>query len=79
MHILLALLAVLAPVVGLTPAEVDAALHGQIPVRIDQQPGGKFHWTFRATQGEGQADAQGIITVAGLKITSEPATLGIRK
>ena len=39
MHLLLALLAVLGPVVGLTPAEVDAALHGQVPVRIAQQPG----------------------------------------
>ena len=41
MHILLALLAVLGPVVGFTPAEVDAALHGQVPVRIESQPGGK--------------------------------------
>ena len=41
MHLLLTLLAVMAPVVGLTPAEVDAALRGQVPVRIEPVAGGK--------------------------------------
>jgi carbon monoxide dehydrogenase subunit G len=42
MHIFLALLAVLAPV-GFSPAEVDAALRGQVPVRIEPfvRPDGK--------------------------------------
>jgi uncharacterized membrane protein len=43
MHILLTLLALLAPVAGLTPLEVDAALRGQVPVRIEPfaRPDGK--------------------------------------
>ncbi len=42
-------------------------------------PGTKFQWTFGAVKGDGQADAQGAITIPGLKITSEPATLAIRR
>src|SRR4051794_22039092 len=44
MHILLTLLALLAPVAGLTQAEVDAALRGQVPVRIEPfaRPDGKM-------------------------------------
>ena len=44
MHILLTLLALLAPVQNLTPAEVDAALRGQVPVRIEPfaRPNGKM-------------------------------------
>jgi hypothetical protein len=43
MHIFLTLLAVLAPVVGFTPDEVNAALRGKVPVRIEpfQRPDGK--------------------------------------
>ncbi len=41
MHLLFALLAVLGPVVGLSAAEVDATLHGQVLVRIEPRPAGK--------------------------------------
>jgi predicted esterase len=43
------------------------------------KPGDPFKWTFGAAKGEGKADAQGLITIAGLKITGEPATLGITR
>jgi len=43
MHILLTLLALLAPVPGLTQLEFDSALRGQVPVRIEPfaRPDGK--------------------------------------
>ena len=40
---------------------------------------GKRGLALDLAKGEGQAHAQGLITIAGLKITSEPATLGITK
>ena len=43
------------------------------------KPGAPFTWTFGAAKGEGKADEQGIITITGLKIASEPATLSISK
>ena len=42
-------------------------------------PGGAFQWTFGSAKGEGKADAGGVITIPGLKITAEPTTLTVRK
>ena len=36
-------------------------------------------WAFGAASGQVQADTAGYITIPGLKITAEPATLSIRK
>ena len=41
------------------------------------KPGETFHWTFGAAQGEGQADAEGLVTIPALKITADPATLTV--
>ena len=41
------------------------------------KPGGAIKWTFGTAKGEGKADPKGLITIAGLKVTSEPATLTI--
>ena len=41
--------------------------------------GAKFQWTFGPAQGEGTADAEGLITIPGLKITGAPTTLTVRK
>ena len=38
-------------------------------------PGQAFKWTFGSAHGEGKADASGLVTIPGLKITSEPTTL----
>jgi hypothetical protein len=35
-------------------------------------------WTFGAAKGEARADAQGCVTITGLKITAEPSTLNVR-
>ena len=42
-------------------------------------PGAKMAWTFGSANGEVQADNAGLVTIPGLKITVEPATLIVRK
>ena len=42
-------------------------------------PGGAFQWAFGSAKGEGKADACGLITIPGLKITAEPTTLTVSK
>jgi hypothetical protein len=42
------------------------------------KPGASFRWNFGPTKGVGKVDAQGLITVAGLRITSAPTALRIR-
>jgi predicted esterase len=42
------------------------------------KPGTAFEWTFSDSKGEGAVDGQGLITIAGLKITGEPVTLRIK-
>jgi len=43
------------------------------------KPGACFHWTYGTATGEGKADASGLITIPGLKISSEPTTLTVSK
>jgi predicted esterase len=43
------------------------------------KPGEPFKWTYGDVEGEGKVDARGAVTIPGLKITSEPATLRIRR
>lgn len=43
------------------------------------KPGGAFHWTFGSAQGEGKADADGLITIPGLRITAEETNLTVSK
>ncbi len=38
-------------------------------------PGETYKWTFGRARGEGQADARGLLTIPGLKITAEPTAL----
>ena len=61
------------------PKEASADVTLRRLQNFQLKPGDVFKWTFGTAKGEGKADAQGLITIAGLKITSEPATLGISK
>ena len=38
-------------------------------------PGQAFKWTFGSAHGEGKADASGLVTIPGLKVTAEATTL----
>jgi len=46
---------------------------------LKPKPGEAFKWTFGAATGSVKADAAGLITIPGLKITSEPATLTVNR
>ncbi len=43
------------------------------------KPGEAFHWTCGTAKGDGQADAQGLITIPALKMTAEPAPLSVTR
>jgi len=42
-------------------------------------PGQSVRWTFGEVQGEVVADATGLITIPGLRITATPTTLTVHK
>jgi hypothetical protein len=58
-------------------AKADVSLRRLQSLRI--APGEAVRWTFGAANGQVQADTTGCITIPGLKITAEPATLSVRK
>lgn len=43
------------------------------------KPGAVFQWRFGTAKGEGTADARGLISIPGLKITADPTTLTVSK
>ena len=49
------------------------------PNTITIAKGETVRWTFGGANGAVQADSAGCITIPRLKITAEPATLGVRK
>lgn len=61
------------------PAEAtaDVSLRRLQMLRI--APGALVRWTFGTANGEVRADAAGCITISGLKITAEPASLIVTK
>ena len=46
---------------------------------LKPKPGETFKWTFGAAKGSVKADAAGLITVPGLKLTAAPATLTVSR
>ena len=58
-------------------ARADVSLRRLQMLRV--APGEAVRWTFGATHGQVQADTAGCITIPGLKITAEPATLSVGK
>ena len=61
------------------PKEASADVTLRRLQNFQTKPGASFQWTFGLAKGDGKADAQGLITVPRLKLTSEPATLRISK
>ena len=60
------------------PTEATADVSLRRVQKLKVAPGATVYWTFGTAKGEVKADAQGIVTVAGLKITTEPTTLSVR-
>ncbi len=61
------------PMESTTDISLRRIQNGPIP------PGGAFRWTFGTAKGEGKADAEGLITIPRMKITTQPTTLTVRK
>jgi predicted esterase len=61
------------------PVEASADVTLRRVLKFKLEPGDAFRWSHGAAKGEGKVDSQGLVTIAGLKITSEPATLRVEK
>ena len=61
------------------PKEANADVTLRRLQNFHLKPDEAFKWSFGAAKGEGKVDAQGLITIPGLKITSEPVTLSVSK
>lgn len=59
-----------------TEATADVSLRRLQNLKL--APASTVAWTFGTTKGEAKADPQGCVTIPGLKITAEPATLSVR-
>ena len=59
------------------PGEASADVTMRRLQNFKLAPGAPFRWSFGQAQGEGKSDAQGLISVPGLKIANTPATLRI--
>jgi poly(3-hydroxybutyrate) depolymerase len=60
------------------PAEATADVSLRRVQKLRVAPGAPVSWTFGAAGGEVKADAQGCVTVTGLKVTAEPTALSVR-
>ncbi|MFO0802905.1 MAG: PHB depolymerase family esterase [Gemmataceae bacterium] len=60
------------------PTEATADVTLRRVQKLKVAPGAAVSWTFGTAKGETKADAQGVVTIAGLKMTSEPTTLSVR-
>ena len=61
------------------PKEATADVSLRRIQNMKVKPGKTVKWTFGSTTGEVKAGADALITIPGLKITAEPATLVISK
>jgi hypothetical protein len=61
------------------PAEATADVSVRRLQTLRVAPGETIRWTFGSANGKVRADTAGCITIPGLKITAEPATLTVAK
>lgn len=61
------------------PAEAAAAVSLRRLQAFQIKPGATVRWSFGGAKGEVRADAEGVVTVPGLKITARPATLTVSR
>lgn len=62
----------------IVPTEATADVTLRRVQKLKVAPNTTVYWTFGLLKGEVAADAQGCVTIPGLKITAEPTTLSIR-
>jgi hypothetical protein len=61
------------------PAEAGADVSVRRIQNLHGKPGEALQWTFGAAKGEVKVDADGLVTIPGLKITAKPETLTLRR
>jgi len=61
------------------PSEATAAVSLRRLQNLRVKPGETVRWSYGAAKGEVQTDAEGVVTVPGLKITARPVTLTVGK
>jgi len=63
------------------PGEASADVSLRRIQNMHVKPNQQFHWIFGTAKGDNTADANGLMTIPALKITSQPTTLrvGVRK
>jgi hypothetical protein len=61
------------------PAEATADVSLRRLQNLQVKPGDPVSWSFGPAKGEVQADAEGVLTFPGLKITARPETLTVRR
>jgi len=61
------------------PKEASADVSVRRIQRLQGKPGESLHWSFGAAKGDLQVDAEGVITIPGLRITGTPETLSVRR
>lgn len=60
------------------PTEATADVSLRRVQKLHIAPGATVFWTFGMAKGEVKADAQGCVTIPGLKITAEPTMLSVK-
>ena len=61
------------------PKEANADVTLRRAQNFRMKPGGTFYWTFGTIKGDGQADAEGMVTLPALKMTSAPTVLSLTR
>ena len=61
------------------PSEATASVSLRRLQNLRVKPGEAVRWSFGAAKGEVKADAEGVVTVPGLKITAKPVRLTVSK
>jgi poly(3-hydroxybutyrate) depolymerase len=61
------------------PAEAGADVSVRRIQNLHGKPGEALQWAFGAAKGEVKVDADGLVTIPGLKITAKPETLTLRR
>ena len=61
------------------PAEATADVSLRRLQALRVAPGETVRWAFGTAGGAAKADATGCVTIPGLKIAADPATLSVRK
>ena len=61
------------------PREASADVSLRRIQNLPLKPGEPVRWSFGTTKGEIKVDAEGLVTLPGLKITATPQTLTLRR